>query len=122
MPLSFFTDSVTVVRAPLVIKNGMERYVWATEVISTTESIGPDQHVIYNVQVTAQSTSRDFAGRVENVTDRRTLRAAYDADIAAGDRVIWNGETYEVEGEVFHTKSPTGRVSSTRCTLVRFTG
>ena len=122
MPLSFFTDSVTVIRAPLVIKNGMERYVWAAEAISTTESIGPDQHVIYNVQVTAQSTSRDFAGRVENVTDRRTLRAAYDADIAAGDRVIWNGETYEVEGEVFHTKSPTGRVSSTRCTLVRFTG
>ena len=122
MPLSFFTDSVTVIRAPLALKNGMERRVWTTEAITTTESIGPDQHVIYNVQVTAQSTSRDFAGRVENVTDRRTLRAAYDADIAAGDRVIWNGETYEVEGEVFHTKSPTGRVSSTRCTLVRFTG
>ena len=45
-----------------------------------------------------------------------------DADIQAGDRIIWNGDTYEIDGEVFHTKSPTGRVSSTRCTLVKWSG
>lgn len=112
MPLSFFNDTVIRKRAATTMKNGMESFDWANAADMT----------ITNVQVTAQSTSRDFAGRVENVSDRRTLRASYDADIKAGDRVIWNGETYEVEGEVFHTKSPTGRVSSTRCTLVRFTG
>lgn len=122
MPLSFMTDSVTVIRAPFSAKNGMDYRVWTTEAISTTEAIGPSTHTVYNVQVTAQSTSRDFAGRVEQVTDRRTLRAMYNADIQPGDRIVWNGDTYEIEGEVFRTKSPTGRVSSTRCTLVRFTG
>ena len=112
MPLSFMKDSVVRLRAPSTTKNGMEQKDWANAVSET----------ISHVQVTAQSTSRDFEGRVLNVSDRRTLRAMYDADIQAGDRVTWNGETYEIEGEVYHTKSPTGRVSSTRCTLVRWSG
>ena len=112
MPLSFFRDTVTRLRAPIESKNGLDYFDWA----QATEL------VITKVQVTAQSTSRDFEGRVLNVSDRRTLRAAYDADIKAGDRIVWQGETYEVEGEVFHTKSPSGRVSSTRCTLVRWDG
>ena len=112
MPLSFFRDSVVRQRAALSTKNGMEYHDWSN----------PDELIINNVQVTAQATSRDFEGRLLNVTDRRTLRANYDADIKAGDRIIWNGETYETDGEVFHTKSPTGRVSTTRCTLVRWNG
>ena len=112
MPLSFFRDTVTRLRAPIESKNGSDYFDWTQAA----------ELVITNVQVTAQSTSRDFEGRVLNVSDRRTLRAAYDADIKAGDRIVWQGETYEVEGEVFHTKSPSGRVSSTRCTLVRWDG
>ena len=112
MPLSFCKDTVTRLRAPIITKNAMETRDWSN---ATSK-------VINRVQVVAQSTSRDFDGRVLNVSDRRTLRAMYDADIQAGDRVVWNGDTYEVEGEVFHTKSPTGRVSSTRCTLVRWSG
>lgn len=112
MPLSFMKDTVTVKRAPLKNKNGMQYFDWSAA----------QETSVSNVQVTAQSTSRDFDGRVLNVSDRRTLRAPYDADIQAGDRIVWNGETYDIEGEVFHTKSPTGRVSSTRCTLVRFQG
>lgn len=112
MPLSFMNDSVTVLRAPLRKKNGMEYYDWTN----------PDTFTVTNVQVVAQSTSRDMDGRVLNVTDRRTLRAKYDADIRPGDRIEWNGDTYEIDGEVFHTTSPTGRVSSTRCTLARWEG
>lgn len=112
MPLDFMKDTVTVLRAPFITKNGMQAFDWpnATEI------------VLKRVQVMPQPTSRVFEGRVEQVTDRRTLRAPYDADIQAGDRVIWHGETYEIDGEVFHTKSPTGRVSSTRCTLVKWSG
>lgn len=112
MPLSFFRDTVTVIRGTLTTKNGMELYDWSHA----------ERHTVSRVQVVAQSTYREFGGRVEGVTDRRTLRASFDADIAVGDRIEWNGDTYEIEGEVFKTKSPTGRVSSTRCTLVRFTG
>ena len=105
-------DTVTRLRAPLASKNGMEYFDW-TQATSA---------LIKNVQVVAQSTTRDFEGRVLNVSDRRTLRAKYDADIEAGDRIVYKGVTYEIEGEVFHAKSPTGRVSSTRCTLVRWNG
>ena len=112
MALSFWKDQVTVLRAPLISKNGMEARDWENAIRIT----------IKNVQVTAQATSREFGDRVTQVTDRRTLRAKYDADIVPGDRIIWKGDTYEIDGEVFATVSPTGRVSSTRCTLVRWEG
>lgn len=112
MPLSFMRDSVTRQRATSTTKNGCEVPDWSN----------PSTATITGVQVVALGTSRDFEGRVEQISDRRTLRAPYNADIQAGDRIVWNGCTYEVEGEVFHTKSPTGRVSSTRCTLVRWCG
>ena len=112
MPLSFMNDSVTIMRAPMLKKNGMESRDWTRSQTFT----------IQHVQVTAQATSRDFEGRTEQVSDRRTLRAPFDADIQPGDKVTWNGSDYEVDGEVFHTKSPTGRVSSTRCALVRWEG
>lgn len=112
MPLSFMNDTVTVLRAPIIEKNGMEKRDWTNA----------DDFEVTDVMVTSQNTSRDFEDRTLQVSDRRTLRANYDADIKAGDRIVWNGSTYEVEGDVFHTKSPTGRVSSTRCTLVRWAG
>ena len=112
MPLSFMNDTVTVLRAPIIEKNGMEKRDWTNA----------DDFEVTDVMVTSQNTSRDFEDRTLQVSDRRTLRANYDADIKAGDRIVWNGSTYEVEGDVFHTTSPTGRVSSTRCTLVRWAG
>lgn len=112
MPLSFMNDSVTRYRAPVTKYNGQDKYDWTNAVAKT----------ITNVQVVAQSTARVFEDRTLNISERYTLRAKYDADIEAGDRIVWNGNTYEIEGEVFHTKSPTGRVSSTRCTLVRWVG
>lgn len=112
MALSFMKDTVTVLRAPLAKKNGMDYRDWEKA----------DSRTVNNVQITAQSTARDFGDRVLEISDRRTFRANYDADVKAGDRIRWNDDLYEVEGEVFHTKSPTGRVSSTRCTLVRWEG
>ena len=112
MPLSFMNDTVTVLRAPIIKKNGMEKRDWSNA----------DDFTVTDVMITSQSTSRDFEDRTLQLSDRRTLRANYDADIKAGDRIVWNGNTYEVEGDVFHTASPTGRVSSTRCTLVRWNG
>lgn len=111
MPLSFWKDTVKVLRAPLANKNGMQVFDWSKA----------SQHMVSRCQVTAQATSRDY-DRTLQVPDHRTLRAPYDADIKAGDRIIWNGETYEIEGEVFHTRSPIGGASSTRCTLARWNG
>lgn len=112
MPLSFMTDSVTVLRAQIVKKHGSEAFDWAN-IISTT---------LTGVQVTPQQTSREFGDRTLQITERYTLRAPYNADIRAGDRIVWRSETYEIDGDVFHTESPTGRVSSTRCTLAKWSG
>lgn len=112
MPLSFFSDTVTIVRATTAKKRGADVFDWSNA----------SQTPLYEVQVTPQATSRDLEGRALQYTERYTLRAGYDADIQAGDRVIWNGETYEIDGDVFHTASPTGRVSSTRCALVKWSG
>lgn len=112
MGLSFFRDTVTIIRAPLEKRNGSEYRDWNNAT----------SHELERVQVVAAGTSRDFAGRTESITDRRTLRANYDADIQEGDRVVYDGNLYEIDGDVFHTKSPTGRASSTRCTLMRWKG
>ena len=112
MGLSFFRDTVTILRAPILTKNGGQYRDWNNAAQST----------INRVQVTARAPSQEFAGRLLNLSDARTLRANYDADIREGDRVVYDGNVYEVTGEVFHTKSPTGRASSTRCTLTRWTG
>lgn len=112
MGLSFFRDTITVIRAPISTKNGGQYRDWDAAA----------QHVIRNVQVTAGATDRVLEGRTLNVLDTRTLRANYDADIREGDRVVYDGNVYEVRGEVFHTESPTGRASSTRCALARWTG
>ena len=112
MGLSFFRDSVTVLRASVETKNGQEYFDWNNYT----------EHVINNVQVTARAPTQDFNGRTLNINDSRTLRANYDADVQEGDRVVYDGNVYEVSGEVFHTKSPTGRASSTRCTLTRWIG
>ena len=112
MPLSFMRDTVTIHRPAIKNRNGAEILDWQ----NATE------HDVSNVQVVGQGTSRDFDGRTLQTDDRRTLRAPFNADIQAGDRVIWHGDVYEIDGEVFHTASPTGRVSSTRCTLVKMEG
>ncbi len=112
MVLSFMKDSVTVIRAKLTFKNGAEIRDWENA----------EEHVVSNVLVTAGSTSTDFEGRTSQASDTRTFRAGHDADIQKGDKVLWDEATYVVDGEIFRTKSPTGRVSSTRCRLIRWEG
>lgn len=112
MPLSFMRDSVTVKRPTTATKNGQEYFDWTN----------PTTKTINNVQVTEQATARDFGDRTLQISDRKTLRARYDADIQAGDHIVYDGDEYEIDGDVVHTKSPTGRVSSTRCTLTRWEG
>lgn len=112
MPLSFMRTTVTIQRGELKTKNGMEYIDFSNAA----------EHTIEHALITAQSTSRDFAERTLQTDDRRTLRAPYGSDIKPGDHVIVDDAVYEIDGDVFHTQSPTGRVSSTRCTLVRWKG
>lgn len=112
MPLSFMNDEAVIVRPSTRTERGATVKDWKFAT----------QHTVKNVQIVPVSTSQDRDGRVVNVNDRFKFRAKYEADVKPGDRVIWNGETFEIDGDVFHVKSPTGRVSSTRCTLARWKG
>lgn len=112
MPLSFMNETVTVIRAPLKDVRGTKVRDWANAAT----------HAVENCLVTAQSTMQDRDGRELQISDTYRLRAMYDADIDAGDRITWDGETFEVDGDVFKTKSPTGRVSSTRCAISKWSG
>ena len=112
MTISFMNQTVTVIRPALVDRRGSQSLDYA----------GGGRHELARCLVTASATSRDFGGRVVQVTDRKTLRAPYDADILAGDRIVVDGIVYDIDGEVVKTTSPTGRVSSTRCELVRWEG
>lgn len=105
-------DSVTVIRPAEKTVRGSTVPDWdnATE------------HEEGRCQVTALATSQDRDGRVIQVTDRKRLRAPYGANIHAGDKVVWHGSAYLVDGEPHATESPTGRVSSLSCELVAWKG
>ena len=112
MPLSFMNETVTVTRAQLTESRGTKIRDWTR---ATT-------HDVCNCLITAISTVQDRDGRELQISDTFRLRAMYDADIEPGDRITWSGIVYEVDGDVFKTNSPTGRVSSTRCTIARWQG
>lgn len=112
MPLSFMKDTATVLRPAARSSRG-----------STVPDWGAAQRIeLMGVLVTPESTVQDRDGRVSNASDRLRLRAPYDADIRAGDRVEWGGGVYEVDGDVLRVESPTGRISSTRCSLALWRG
>lgn len=46
------------------------------------------------------STSLSTDGRVLGISDLYTLYAPSDADIKAGDRIVFNDLTYEIDGDV----------------------
>ena len=109
---SWCQDVVTVTRAPWKNTRGTKVRDWdnATE------------HTVCGCSVQPATTMRDFADRAEQVTDRWTLYAPPCADLATGDRITCNGQTYEIEGAPFKWKSPTGAVSHKHANLVKWSG
>jgi hypothetical protein len=112
MALSFFRDTVDVIRPAVKSVRGSDVPDWD----------GAAEHSIAGCQVTAAATQQERDGRVVNVAESYTLRAPVDADVRPGDRIRWRGKVYEVDGEVFHSESPMGRASTTRCALRRLKG
>lgn len=55
---------------------------------------------INGVSMQPASTSLSTDGRVLGISDRYTLFAPPIADIKAGDRIVFNGKTYEIDGDV----------------------
>lgn len=83
------SDQVTVVRASLddADRYGAQRRDWAdaTSTVLTGVSVQP-------MTATEATTDREYTAT------RMTLYAPPDADLRATDRVVWRGDTYEVDG------------------------
>lgn len=110
MPVvSFANETLIRLRAPLVKDHGSMVPDWdnAEEAELPGWSVQPG------------ASAEDLQNR-EAVRVDWTAHGPYDADINAGDRVRLPSGDYSVIGEPERWKSPTGRISSTKLLLQRW--
>ena len=109
---AWINDSITRIRPGTKTSRGSDIPDWenATELIIGSCSMQP------------ASTSLDTSGRVLGVSDGYTLYAPLNADIKAGDRIMYNNEYYEINGEPRAWKSPFGAVGHLVVNLMRYYG
>lgn len=107
--VSFATETLTRLRAPQVMDHGSLVADWgeADEVTLAGWSLQPG------------ASSEDLQNR-EAVRVDWTAYGPYDADVIATDRIRLPSGDYSVIGEPERWKSPTGRVSSTKLLLQRW--
>ena len=105
-------DSITRIRPGTKVSRGSQIFDWekANELTISSCSMQP------------ASTSLDTNGRVLGVSDGYTLYAPLTADIKAGDRIVYNGESYTINGEPRAWKSPFGAVEHLVVNLMRYYG
>lgn len=87
---SFCTDTVTRIRPGTVEVRGSVIPDW--EHVSTK--------VIKGCSMQPATTSLSTDGRVLGLLDAYTLFTPPDADIKAGDHIAFNGQEYEIDGDV----------------------
>lgn len=68
------------------------------------------------------TTSLDQDGRVLGIMDGVTCYMPASADVQAGDRIVYNGETYVINGDPRRWSSPTGNLSHVMLNLRRWEG
>ena len=73
-----------------------------------------------SVQPAATSLSQD--GRVLGITESWTLYAPPDADIRAGDRIVFDGDTFAINGIPKRWRSATGSLDHIQAELKRWQG
>lgn len=110
MPIvNFANETITRLRAPLVKDHGSMVADWSTP-----------------AQATLTGWSLQPGASVEDLQNREAVRVdwtaygPYDADVSATDRIRLPSGDYAVVGEPERWKSPTGRVSSTKLLLQRW--
>lgn len=89
---SFCRDTVKRVRPSTTTSRGSTIFDWSPDKVNKKDISG------CSMQPASTSLSED--GRVLGISDLYTLFAPSDADIKAGDRIVFNDKTYEVDGDV----------------------
>lgn len=106
---NYAQDTINVVRAGLKTVRGAEVQDWAN----------PTRHRVGGCSVQPRATTGDeVADRAAHATESCTVYLPLEADLKRGDRVEWDGDTWDVDGRVQTWRSPTGRVSHKVATIV----
>lgn len=112
--ISYHTDTVTVVRAP-VVKDPYDNDVFDWPNATSTPVTG--------CRVQPEHGSSRAGGGVEYVIDREAITTKWrlfgpaGMDLLATDRVQHQGATYAVDGSVERWPSPTGRLAHVEARL-----
>ena len=108
------TDTVTRIRPGTKESRGSTVPDWSSDKVNEKSIPG------CSVQPATTTLTQD--GRVLGITDAWTCYFPPDADVAAGDKIRWNGNDYQLIGEPRIWTSPTGMVSSIQAQLERWVG
>ena len=109
---SWAKETVTRIRPGIKSSRGSDIPDWSKAI--TAEICG------CSVQPAGTMLSQD--GRVQGIQDGLTCYLPPEADVKAGDRIMYDGKTYTINGEPQLWKSPTGVVSNMQLTLERWSG
>lgn len=107
MPFSWCADTIAVKRAQLATTGTRRERDWEN---ATTHYVGG-----CSVQPSTPSTDWMDVGQVRDIP--LVVIAPSGSDIAEGDRIVWDGKTYEIDGAPETWRSPTGAVSNVRVRL-----
>lgn len=110
---SFCQQSITRVRPGTKTSRGSTVPDWDNPTSSAT---------ISGCSVQPASTSLSEDGRVLGITDGLTVYLPNGSDVLAGDHIVYDGETYEINGEPRVWASPTGARSHILLNLRRYSG
>lgn len=110
---SFCKESITRIRPGTKTLRGSEVPDWSESKVNTL--------TISGCSVQPATTSLSMDGRVLAINEQMTAFLPEGSDVLAGDRIVYNGETYEINGE---PKRWTGAVnlSNIQLNLTRWEG
>lgn len=111
---SWANDTVTRIRPGTTERRGSIEPDWSPDKVNEKQIAG------CSVQPATTTLSQD--GRVLGISDTWTCFFPPGSDVAAGDKIRWNSNDYQLMGEPRIWTSPTGMVSSIQAQLERWSG
>lgn len=112
MLLSFYTQTVTRIRPGSKYSRGSTIPDW--DMASYLDIPG--------CSMQPASTSLSMDGRVLGISDGFTCYMPADADVQAGDHIMFKGKVYEINGDPREWPSATGRLDHIQLNLTRWSG